>query len=429
MYGTKKDIKYNLTLFFLDGMLFMPAMTLIAIATVIPFFLEYLNASTFQIALAATLVSFCAFITQPLFGSIASRTKNMSTTFGWILIMQRIIFLAFALSIPIFAVNPPLLIWLFLIFWGAFNIFVGSYSVFFTPILLKLLPPEKRGAMRGVGAAIGSLLGVGIAALIPTIINNITFPFNFVVIFATGTVILLIDACFFLLMREHADVEPRIPFKITQYIKSIPSSVREDVLFRTMIIMCTFLVVANALLPYYTIYAIQVFDAIESHIATLAALAVLAGAIGHVGFGLIVDRWGPVPTSVISACLVILAGTTALATNSLYVLYVAWAFANLGITSYIITVSQLLEKVTSSEKFPLYVGVLTTISMAVSSAVVLLLAPVLENIGFTLLFVVVLTCGLASLAVNLLFFRRLLKKRQEELHAVFKTNCHSDKGV
>ena len=415
MYGTKKDIKYNLTLFFLDGMLFMPAMTLIAIATVIPFFLEYLNASTFQIALAAALVSICAFITQPLFGSIASRAKNMSTTFGWILIMQRIIFLAFALSIPVFAVNPPLLIWLFLIFWGVFNIFVGSYSVFFTPILLKLLPPEKRGAMRGVGAAIGSLLGVGIAALIPLIINNIVFPFNFVVIFATGTVILLIDATFFLLMREHQDVEPRIPFKITQYIKSIPSSVKEDSLFRTMIIMCTFLVVANALLPYYTIYAIQVFYATESHIATLAALAVLAGAIGHIVFGIIVDKRGPVPTSLIAACLVILAGATALVTNSLYVLYVAWAFANLGITCYIITVSQLLEKVTASEKFPLYVGVLTTISMAVSSAVLLLLAPVLETIGFTLLFAVVLTCGLASLAVNVLFFRRLLKKRQAEL--------------
>jgi len=412
MYGTKKDIKYNLTLFFLDGMLFMPAMTLIAIATVIPFFLEYLNASTFQIALAAALVSICAFITQPLFGSIASRAKVMSTTFGLILIMQRIIFLAFVLIIPIFAVNPPLLIWLFLIFWGVFNIFVGSYSVFFTPILLKLLPPEKRGAMRGIGAAIGSLLGVGIAALIPTIINNIAFPFNFVVIFATGTIILLIDATFFLLMREHEDVEPRIPFKITQYIKGIPSSVREDPLFRSMIIMCTFLVVANALLPYYTIYAIQVFEATESHIATLAALAVLAGAIGHIIFGIIVDRYGPVPTSIIAACLVIFAGTIALATNSLHVLYAAWAFANLGITCYIITVSQLLEKVTSSEKFPLYVGVLTTISMAVSSAVLLLLAPVLENVGFTLLFAVVLACGLASLAVNLLFFRRLLKKRQ-----------------
>jgi len=415
MHGTKKDIKRNLTLFFIDGMLFMPAMTFIAIATVIPFFLNYLGASTFQVALSASSAFICTFMAQPLFGSIASRTRLMAKTFGWILVMQRLIFLIFALSIPFFAVNPPLLVWMFLCFWGVFNIFVGSYSVFFTPLLLKLLPPEKRGAMRGIGFAIGSLLGVGIAALIPVIINRIVFPYNFVIIFATGSILLLCDATLFLLMREHKDVEPRIPLSIIQYIKGIPSSIREDALFRAMIILCTFLVIANALLPYYTLYAIEVFSATESHIATLTALAVISAAVSHIVFGLIVDRYGPVPTSIIAACLVTLAGILALSTNSLYFLYAAWILANLGNTCYIITMSLLLDKVTSSAKLPLYVGVLTTISLALSSAVLLLLAPVLENIGFTLLFVVVLTCGGASLAVNLLVFRKHLARRQAML--------------
>jgi len=298
-----------------------------------------------------------------------------------------------------------------------FNIFVGSYSVFFTPLLLKLLPPEKRGAMRGIGAAIGSLLGVGMAALIPVIINRIIFPYNFVVIFAAGSVFLLADAILFFLMREHKDVEPRIPLSIIQYIKGIPSSVRDDALFRNMIIMCTFLVIANALIPYYTIYAIREFSATEAHIATLTALAVLSGAFGHVVFGVIVDRWGPVPTSIIAACLVITAGVLALFTstafgNTIYFLYAAWVFANLGNICYMMTATLLLDKVTSSGKIPLYVGVLMTISMALSSAVLLLLAPALENIGFALLFVVVLICGLASLAVNLLVFMKHLAKRK-----------------
>ena len=415
MYGTQKNIKYNLTLFFFDGMLFTLASTLIAIATVIPFFLEYLGASTFQIAMAASLAFICTFTAQPFFGSIASRTRVMAKTFGWILVLQRTIFLIFALTIPIFAINPPLLVWVFLFFWGIFNIFVGSYSVFFTPILLKLLPPEKRGALRGIGFAIGSLLGVGMAALIPVIINRIVFPFNFVIIFSAGSVLLIIDATLFLLMREHEDVEPREPLSIIQYIKGIPSSVREDTLFRTMIILCTFLVVANALLPYYTLYAIRVFSATESHIATLTALAVISAAAGHIVFGIIVDRHGPVATTIIAACLVILAGASALTTNSLYFLYVAWVLANLGNTCYVITMSLLLDKVTSSGKLPLYVGVLTIISLALSSAVLLLLAPALERIGFTLLFVVVLVCGTASLAVNLLVFRRLLARRQAKL--------------
>jgi len=420
MFGTRKDIKYNLSLFFIDGMLFMPAMTLIAVATVIPFFMEQLGASTLQIAVAAALPFICTFLAQPFFGSIASRTRLMAKTFGWILVIQRVIFLAFAISIPIFAINLPLLVWMFLFFWGVFNIFVGSYSVFFTPLLLKLLPPEKRGAMRGIGFAIGSLMGVGIASLgIPAILSHFAFPYNFVIIFATGSTLLLFDSILFILMREHEDIEPRVPLSIIQYIKGIPSSVRDDALFRSMIIMCTFLVIANALLPYYTVYAIRVFSATEAHVATLTALAVISAAFSHVVFGLVVDRWGPVPTSIIAACLVIAAGVLALTTNSLYLLYVAWVFANLGNTCYMLTATLLLDKVTSSGKIPLYVGVLTTISMAFSSAVLLLLAPVLENVGFALLFIVILICGLASLTVNLLVFRRHMAKRRLEIEMQF----------
>ena len=416
MYGTKKDINYNLALYFLDGMLFMPAMTLIAIATVIPFFLEYLGASTFQIGMAVALTFICAFMAQPLFGSIASRTRVLARTFGWILVIQRGIFLVFALCIPIFSINPPVLVWIFMFSWGVFNIFAGSYSVFFTPILLKLLPPEKRGALRGIGFVIGSLLGAGLARFfIPEIINRIAFPYSFTIIFATGTILLMLDAILFLLMREHEDVEPRVPLSILQFIKGIPSTIREDALFRAMIVMCTFLVIANSLLPYYTVYAIRVFYATESHVAMLATLAIISAAVSHIIFGIIVDRHGPVPTSIITAILIIAAGALALTTNSLHALYVAWVLANLGNTCYIITAGLLLDKVVSSGKMPMYVGVLTIISMALSSAVVLLLAPVLENIGFALLFGVVLVCGIAGLAVNLLIFRKHLTKRERSL--------------
>jgi len=406
MYGSKKDVNYNLSLFFVDGILFVPAMTLISIATVIPFFLEQLNASTFQIAMAASMAFVCTFASQPLFGSIASRAKLMGKTFGKILLLQRIIFLAFVLSIPLFANNPPLLVWMFLLFWGIFNIFVGSYSVFFTPLLLKLLPPEKRGAIRGIGFAIGAGIGVGMSALIPVILNRILFPYNFLIIFAIGCLFLMVDSFMFIMMREHEDVQPRIPMSILEYLKGIPSSVKEDAHFRTMIIMFTFLVVANSLLPYYTLYAIRDFSATEAHIALLTALAVASSAVSHVGFGFIIDRYGPMPTSVIAACLVAAAGLLALVSNSFALLLVAWVLANLGSTCYILTANLMLDKVTPPGKLPLYVGVLTTISLAVSSGIMLLLAPLIENAGFTLLFVLIFICGLASLLINLLVFRR-----------------------
>jgi len=411
VFGSQKNIKHNLRLFFIDGIVFMPAMTLISIITVIPYFLEQLSASTFQIAMAASMAMVCTFITQPLFGSLASRVGSLRKTFGGLLLTQRTIFLVFVLSIPLFASNSAVMVWIFLAFWGIFNIFVGSYNVFYTSLLLKLLPPEKRGATRGMGFAIGSGLGVAMAALIPIILSRVVFPYNFMLIFFIGTFFLMINGTLFLLMREHDDVEPREPMGIVQYIKGFRLAIM-DKPFRILILTSTFLVVTISLLPFYTVYAIRVFSVTESEVATLAALAVIANATGFIIFGFLIDRRGPFLMLIISACLTIFAGILALVTNSLILLFAAWFIANFGATSYNMVASLMLGEVTPSGKLPLYVGVLTTISLAVSSAVLLLLAPALESISFSLLFLTVLACGAASLLISLLILRKQLKLRQ-----------------
>jgi MFS family permease len=410
MYGDAKNVRRNLYLFFFDGITFMPTMTLICITTVIPFYLEQLHASTFQIALAASMALVCTILTQPVFGSVASRAKSLQKTFTKILFIQRFIFFGFVLCIPFFAGNYTLLIWLFLVSWCVFNLFVGSYAVFFVPLLLKLLPPDKRGALRGSGLAIGSGLGVGAAALIPIIINRVIFPYNFVIIFAIGCVFLLLNAFIFSLMKEHEDNEPRMAMNVVEYLKGIPASVRDDPPFRVMVIVCSFLVVGHALRVFYTLYAIRVFEITEYHIATLAALAVLANAVGFIVFGFIIDKAGPWVNSVISACLLVVAGVVALVTDTLFFLFAAWVIAALANSAYGSIVSIFIGEVTPAGKLPLYAGVINVVSLSLSSVILLALAPVLEGFGFSLLFVVVLLCGIFSLLVNFLFLKKYLDK-------------------
>ena len=411
MYGSARDIKHNLFLFFIDGLVFMPAMTLISITSVIPYFLEKLGATTFQIALAASLALACNFIGQPYFGHVASHSKTMHKTFGKILFLQRSIFLVFVLCIPFLAGIGRGFIWIFLFFWGLFNFFTGSYSVFFTPLVLKLLPPDKRGTVRGIGDALGSILGLGMAALLPVMLTRISFPWNYTLIFSLGLVFLFMNAMVFPFMRQSGDVTANEPMGILQYLKEMPSSIRRNASFRAMILTCMFLVISNSLLSFYTLYAIRVFSVTETNLATLAGLAVIANFAGYIGFGIVVDRKGPMTTLITSAFFVILAGATALVFHSLFFLFAAWVFANLGNTGYQVTASLLLDDVSPHEKLPLYVGVLNTISMAMSTLVLLLLAPLLESLGFMVLFAVVLTCGTASLFVNLFVLQKKLRDR------------------
>ena len=406
MYSSKKDLKHNLFLFFIDGVSFTPAMTLISVSAVIPYFLVQIGATTFQIGLAASVALVCTFVAQPFFGYVATHSKVMNKTFGKILLLQRLIFLAFVLCIPVFVKTGVMLVWIFLFFWGLFHIFVGSYSVFYAPLVLTLLPPDKRGAIRGMGHATGCALGLGIAALIPVLLGRISFPYNYTLVFFLGSLFLIINAFVFLFMRQHDAVVLNIPLSISQYLKEMLFSVRRSAPFRAMILTCMFLVTANSLLPYYTLYAIRVFSAAEYHIAILTALAVLSNAFAHILFGSVLDRRGPKPALVLAIIFVISAGVLALFTNSISFLFIAWASANIGNIGYMMSSALLIGEVSPSGKLPLYVGVQNTISLILSSAVLLLLAPVLESVGFMLLFAVVLGCGFISVLIYIFIFRK-----------------------
>jgi MFS family permease len=154
-----------------------------------------------------------------------------------------------------------------------------------------------------------------------------------------------------------------------------------------------------------------VFSATEAHIATLSGLAVLSGAVAFVVFGVVVDRYGSRITAVIAAWLIIAAGALALTTSSLNFLFVAWVFANISNTGYNMTVSLLLGEVSPTARLPLYVGVNATITMAISAVILLVKAPILESMGFSLLFITVLACGLLSLFANLLILKKRMAKR------------------
>jgi len=396
-------------------MTFMPSIALISITAVIPFFLEQLGATTFQIAIAVTLPMICMLVTQPFFGFIASRSVFMSKTFCKILLLQRILFLLYVLTIPIFSANNFILIYSFLVSWTVFNIFVGSYAVFHTPLVLKLLPPSKRGFIRSIGFAIGSFIGVGMSALIPIILRNFIFPYDFMVVFLLGAFFLIANAIVFTLMKQDDHIEPNKPMGLKEYTLQMPATLRKNAAFRAMIVVGLTLAVANALLPYYTLYAIREFSATEWHLALLTGSAIFSAAIGNVSFGFLVDRYGPRFTIALVACLIATAGIVALVSNSLNFLFVAWILANIGNSGFMMSLSLLLGIVSPPNKLPLYVGVHTTVSSAFSTVFILVLSPILDYIGFIPLFSLVLLCGLLSLFVNLLILKKRIDAHDLEL--------------
>jgi hypothetical protein len=79
--------------------------------------------------------------------------------------------------------------------------------------------------------------------------------------------------------------------------------------------------------------------------------------------------------------------------------------ANVGAACYLKTTMLMLGDVSPSGRAPSYVGTLFAISMLVSSVAVLALAPLLDALGFTALFVLVAGCGAAGWYLNVRVFQ------------------------
>ena len=410
-FGEPEDIKRNTILYFFDGMTFMPSLALISIATVIPFFLETLQASTFQFAIATSMTAIGMLIGKPFFGSMASRVRLMAKAFAKVLFAQRLLFLCFVLMMPLLARDSALMIWSFIGFWAIFNLLAGSYMVFNVPLILKLLPPHKRAGMRGVGQGIGNLIGLGMAGLIPVVLENFSYPYNFMILFGLGLLFLFLNATGFWLMKEHEDVEPRVAMKLHEYIKAIPASLREDETFRAMVLSCMFFLIGVSLIPFYTLYGIRSFIMGPDQIALLATLAILSAIGVNLSFGFIIDGLGPVKVSPAAGIFIALSGLILLVTEDILSFYLAWVLIHVANFCYMKATNLMLGDVSPPGKAPLYVGVLFMISMALSSLVVLGLAPLIERIGFAVLFVMIVVCGGLGLFYNLFVFQKRLGGR------------------
>jgi hypothetical protein len=320
-------------------------------------------------------------------------------------------FLAFVVCMPLLADNPGGMIWVFLASWAVFNLMAGSGTVFNVPLMLKLLPPNRRAGMRGVGMAIGSVISLAMAGLIPVVIDHVSYPQDFMVLFGIGLLFLFANAAGFWLMEERGDAEPPHPLRVAAYVKAIPATTMGDPVFRAMVGSCVALVIANSLIPFYTLHAIRDLSASEAQVSLLAGLAIFTSVAVSLVLGFLIDRRGPVSLSPVAAVAVTAAGIVGLVAHSFPVLVVAWVLANLGNAAYMQTTMLMLGEVSPPGKAPLYVGILFSISMLVSSVVVLALAPVLESVGFTALFVLVAVCGAVGWHRNVRVFQRRLVRR------------------
>lgn len=395
----------NYILLFLDKIFFINAMTFLSINTVIPYFLNELGASTFVISLATILASIGALLSQPIFSKLAMRLPYKLKVFFKILLVQRLMFLVFVLCIPFIATkSASVMVAMFLIVWGAFNVFVGSYGPFFMSIMPKLISSDQRGRMSGYGLAFGSTIAIFCSVLIAWLLNHVSYPYNYTLIFAIGIILLIANALFFHFMEaETPDPITDKNFGYFQYFKYIPKILTKNKKYATIVLGSCFFVVTNISLTYYSLFAIRNLDAGAEEIAIFSIITMLINLIGYLILGIVSDKKGHSLVLQLAALSGISAGIIILTAHSLLFVYIAYALSSLCICGYQLSCGMFIIDSVPKEELPLYISINSIISLIMSSIVMLVCSLIIDKISFTPVFIVTLFGGLGAFIV----FRKL----------------------
>lgn len=396
----KNDDARNYILMFSDNILFTNAMTFISVNAVIAYFLNSLGASTLQISLTSALVSIGAFLSQPIFVKIAMENSYKIKIFARILYTQRIFFLVFILTIPYFAKhNPRFTIILFLICWGIFNLFTGSYSPIYSSLLSKMIPHTQRGRLLGLAGGIGNIIALGASYIIGLLLKNIIFPYNYTVIFLIGILILLLDVVVFQLMKETPDVVTGKYISYFKHIRAIPKYLKNNINIMKIIIGNSFIVISNVALGYYVIYAIRTYGAAAEQVALFTGLGVIANVFGSTVFGFIADRYGHKLILQSTALFSMMAGIVILSVHAMNAVYFAFALSTLCSSGFNLSSNVLIIHNSPKDQIPVYISANSMITLILYSAVMITSGYVIDKLSFVPIFIIISIAGFIAFLV------------------------------
>ncbi|GMA63841.1 MFS transporter [Alicyclobacillus fastidiosus] len=386
--------RMNYVLIFIDPSLFTIAMTFLSINAVITYFLSGLGATTFEIGLANALVSIGAVVSQPMFVNKVLNLPYKLKAFTRLLYTQRFFLLAFIFSIPVLAKHHAhAMVDLFLVCWGVFNFFVGSYSTFYMTLFAKMISEQQRGRLRGFSIAIGNLLALGASYVTGLFLRKIAFPYNYTIIFAIGAVFLLLDATAFAFMKEIPDQVSEVKLNYIQYFRRIPAALRENAKFKQIVLGSSFMVISQVSLAYYALYAIRSYHARAEDIALFTAMTGIVNIVGNIVFGLLGDRYGHSAVLILSAVFGGVAGFLVIGLHYLWVVYVAFSLTNLCLSGYSLSNGLLMIESVPRERLPMCISINTVVTLIVSSVCTIAGSIFIEHVSFTAMFAVTGVAG------------------------------------
>ncbi|ACK41365.1 MULTISPECIES: MFS transporter [Dictyoglomus] len=390
---------------FIDPALFINGMIFLNINTVIPYFLLSLSASSFHISFANFLVTLGSFLPSLFVARFVQKLRVKTKVFAKLLFIQRLSFLLFSFFLPflIKSLGNTFTIYMFLLFYGIFNMFVGTYGPFYFSIINKILPYGERGKIIGRGSAVGNLVAILTTYLLNFYLNRFSFPYNFVLIFFTGMIILFIDAVLFYIIDEPEEETQEEALPLGVFLLRAFSFLKRDLNFKRLVFSFIFLGLSLTSLPYFIVYATKSFKG-YNFVTIFNLVAIIVSILGNYILGELTKILGYKKVLSLGILLGILGLFLALIFKDIYFLLSGFALLNLTFVSNILTTGFLITSISPKEDLPVYLALSNTLTMSISSLMHIANGFIINYVGFEALFLI----SLIFLVISLFSMERVV---------------------
>lgn len=270
-------------------------MSMLDLNTVFPSLISELTGSKALFGLLYSIMLGVPLIFNILFSHYL-KTKKRKKKFLLIgIYIRSLSFLGMAIFTYFFGLSNPMLtfstffLWVFL-----FSVSAGFAGISYADIMAKTIPSDKRTnlyAIKQFFSSIAAFVG-GLAVSRIFSLSTLTYPNNYALSLSIGFIGLFIASIGFLIIREPESTNlPKEKESLMDYLKKVPKYLKTDFNFRRYIIVENMASFSIMIMPFYMIFAKEIFEIDNSYIGRYLLFQISGTIISALIWGLLAKKF------------------------------------------------------------------------------------------------------------------------------------------
>ncbi len=288
--------RHNFIVLLIDYVFFGVAYSFMNPSTVLPAFARTLTASEPLVGMVSTVMAAGWLLPQLGAGALMARYPRKKPFLVWAIYIGRPVYFLLALAAWAGLTRfPGLMLVLFLVGMGWFNVLDGIAAVAWFDIMAGAIPPLRRARLIGAGQLVGGILGIVVGGIVGTVMESpaLPYPHNYALIFALAGLSLLPSTIALTTVREIAKDPPPASGTSLRLLRELREVWRDWPDFRRLVFIRWLFGLFGLALPFYILHAKEVVGLPEAVIGWFVSAQMLGGILASIGLGWLSERKGP----------------------------------------------------------------------------------------------------------------------------------------